>query len=1443
MRIKALLLTCAVPLFTWQSFAQSPVTVYSGASVPTEQGWNELKLDATINDQAAPTTLTAEGGVLKLTSTNAANQFSQRGWYKTDLNLDLTTGFTLEVKAKVTAADKTGAFNIQGYDKSGKGFRIGILASALTEQTNPFAATKTIANGLTNNDGFHIFRFAFSPLGVAAVYRDGVLLGTFPLSTFQFDNIIENGGFEDAEYPDFMSNGILSKVTNPKLKRNGDYALEMNSNGLVTDYVANENARTREIAVKPNTEYDISITRRRTANEPWAWRDMGAFYDFNKGCLGLKGVNEDGRNEEGRPMFAGVNDRYWQVHNQTFTTAANAKTVRFEFPAWTRDGSKKTAVSSFDDFIFREKPAFAVGTATSPANGFPAIVFHEGYVNLIQNGGFEDHAINNDGTEYTWALSNEADANNNEPVANNPLWNGNVRIQKNDKPDDQLGGQWAHSGTSSLRFSTLGNGNSNFDFTKELEAGKTYRFNFWHRNPHWNDYGWIRVKIGDQIIWGHQLGGRNNVWANCDLVFTTTEANKTLHLYSTSDTHGGWMNIFFDDFTLYEMAETTLVDTQIQGKTNLIPNGDFEDANLGNDGQPYAWALASQRSGDEDNYPVKFSDIWGSHVRLQDKQKTTDTGLFWAHSGNKALRFSFLDDFGQAQAFEGLANDVLPDAYRINLDFKKELEPNKTYTFVFWVKTANYGDRGTIAMANGNKVLWEEELSTKYINWTRQSITFSTTAYNHTLRLYTKFGGWFNFYLDDLFLFEEDVYTPAPAPDGLTYLAFGKSTGTSSTDVEVEYIKVDNTGSYIHTAMFNSNGGSAVASQVADGLFTEPAAPVKQGYAFAGWYKDMALTQPYNFSTAVTTDLVLYAKWEVNQFTVSFNSNGGSPVSSQVITKNENAVSPNAPKKAGNTFAGWYSADLSTAYNFSTPIVGDTILYAKWTESDYTETYFVDFGQNASTWGDKTDGVDVNGNVWNNVVAPSGAPSSLAAGYTLDFVNSKGETSTVKFELMAKINSNGKANCGLPNPDQALLGDLAVGTATNDYFFVEDALGNQGWFRFKGLDPLKAYKFSIFGTRQTNDVRGGTFFVHGQNQFNGFLQTSGTGIGTTITNTNDNTILASTPVIPKNDGSIDLEIIVASQPSKYVYINALKIEEVEIPQELTVEKKFFIDFGKNNAGLDGTITTSPDANNNYWNNVYSNGDGGTRGASDGTGNITLKTSDNTSTAYVMELANNNVEFNGVRNGALTNPDVALLGDFAIATATHDYVFTNNDGDITLNFKNLDVEKRYRFKLFGSRADDSGRLGLITITGKNIINGAHQMGGKHIGGTGVNYNNRIVFVSDTIAPTTEGQISFAMKQKFGMAHINVMSVEEIKLVYTDVTNPSTNQYKLNVYSNKGTLVVAVSKPSVVLVYNALGMLISNVKVEETKTISLPTGAYFVKSVAESGEMGTSKVINK
>lgn len=66
-----------------------------------------------------------------------------------------------------------------------------------------------------------------------------------------------------------------------------------------------------------------------------------------------------------------------------------------------------------------------------------------------------------------------------------------------------------------------------------------------------------------------------------------------------------------------------------------------------------------------------------------------------------------------------------------------------------------------------------------------------------------------------------------------------------------------------YTVIFNSNGGSAVAPQVVTSgeTATEPTAPTKDGYTFGGWYSDEELTTAFVFTTPITANITLYAKW------------------------------------------------------------------------------------------------------------------------------------------------------------------------------------------------------------------------------------------------------------------------------------------------------------------------------------------------------------------------------------------------------------------------------------------------------------------------------------------------------------------------------------------------------------------------------------------------------
>ena len=112
-----------------------------------------------------------------------------------------------------------------------------------------------------------------------------------------------------------------------------------------------------------------------------------------------------------------------------------------------------------------------------------------------------------------------------------------------------------------------------------------------------------------------------------------------------------------------------------------------------------------------------------------------------------------------------------------------------------------------------------------------------------------------------------------------------------------------------------------------------PADPTKPAdaqytYTFKGWtpaYEEVKGDKTYTATYEATT----------KEYTVTFNSNGGSTVDPQTVKYNDKAKEPTAPTKSGYTFAGWYTDNekFTTKYDFATPVTKDIPLYAKWTRN------------------------------------------------------------------------------------------------------------------------------------------------------------------------------------------------------------------------------------------------------------------------------------------------------------------------------------------------------------------------------------------------------------------------------------------------------------------------------------------------------------------------------
>lgn len=140
---------------------------------------------------------------------------------------------------------------------------------------------------------------------------------------------------------------------------------------------------------------------------------------------------------------------------------------------------------------------------------------------------------------------------------------------------------------------------------------------------------------------------------------------------------------------------------------------------------------------------------------------------------------------------------------------------------------------------------------------------------------------------------------------------------------------------------FNLNGkpGSAPLTQkVKRGMkASEPAMPkAPAGYHFNGWYRTSACTDRFDFDTAITSNVVLYAGWrEDDAFTVSFDANGKNAANmpkNKTVAEGGSVSEPSeVPKAAGFKFSGWFIDSACTVeYNFSAAVYTDTVLYAKW---------------------------------------------------------------------------------------------------------------------------------------------------------------------------------------------------------------------------------------------------------------------------------------------------------------------------------------------------------------------------------------------------------------------------------------------------------------------------------------------------------------------------------
>jgi uncharacterized repeat protein (TIGR02543 family) len=257
-----------------------------------------------------------------------------------------------------------------------------------------------------------------------------------------------------------------------------------------------------------------------------------------------------------------------------------------------------------------------------------------------------------------------------------------------------------------------------------------------------------------------------------------------------------------------------------------------------------------------------------------------------------------------------------PDGYTIETDdIVLKAAIRNGYTFVGWFDAGADGNKITeIAKGSiGNKTL--------YARWAINQYTVTFVDHDGTVLK------------EEIVNYNSGATAPAD-PERIGYTFTGWDRGFDNIVANMTITALYDIDKY--TVTYKDHNGEIINISIVDSgsSATGQVPPIRIGYTFIGWDKDLS---------NITENIEVTAQWIINQYTITFDSNGGSAVASITQDYDTEITLPDVPTKLGYTFIGW---------NFEIPSkmpAEDMTLTALWTATEYAIIYNLDGGVNDGT--------------------------------------------------------------------------------------------------------------------------------------------------------------------------------------------------------------------------------------------------------------------------------------------------------------------------------------------------------------------------------------------------------------------------------------------------------------------------------------------------------------